>query len=77
VLLLKVLMNEMLVGKNYNIKHRNYGDIILTVKVLRKGKNHEGYNFYQVNIIDSPIKNVENWMYFEDIIEANIINVIK
>ena len=66
-------MSEILVGKKYNIKHRFYGDVILTVKVLRKGENHEGYKFYQVDIINSPIENVENWMYFEDIIEANII----
>ena len=73
-LLLKAQMSEMLVGKKYNIKHRLYGDVILTIKVLRKGENHEGYKFYQVDIINSPIENVDNWMYFEDIIEANIIS---
>jgi hypothetical protein len=66
-------MNEMLIGKKYNIKHKNYGDVILTVKVVKKGENHEGYKFYQVDIINSPIKNVDNWMYFEDIVESNII----
>jgi hypothetical protein len=70
-------MIEMLVGKKYNIKHRFYGDVIITVKVLKKGENHEGYKFYQVDIIKSPIENVENWMYFEDILEANIIIIPK
>ena len=70
-------MKEMLIGKKYNIKHKNYGDVILTVKVVKKGENHEGYKFYQVDIINSPVKNVDNWMYFEDIIESNIINIKK
>lgn len=70
-------MKEMLIGKKYNIKHKNYGDIIITVKVVKKGENHEGYKFYQVDIINSPIKNVDNWMYFEDIVESNIINIKK
>jgi hypothetical protein len=70
-------MREMLIGKKYNIKHKNYGDVILTVKVVKKGENHEGYKFYQVDIINSPVKNVDNWMYFEDIIESNIINIKK
>lgn len=70
-------MSEMLVGKKYNIKHKNYGDVILTVKVIQKGENHEGYKFYQVDIINSPIDNVDNWMYFEDILEANIIIIPK
>jgi hypothetical protein len=67
-------MNEMLVGKKYNIKHRLYGDVILTIKVLRKGENHEGYKFYQVDIINSLIENVDNWIYFEDVLEAHIIS---
>jgi hypothetical protein len=70
-------MSEMLVGKKYNIKHKNYGDVILTIKVLKKGENHEGYKFYQVDVINSPIENVENWMYFEDILESNIIIMPK
>lgn len=70
-------MSEMLIGKKYNIKHRFYGDVILTVKILKKGENHEGYKFYQVDIINSQIENVDNWMYFEDIIESNIINILK
>ena len=70
-------MSEMLVGKKYNIKHRLYADVILTVKVVKKGENHEGYKFYQVDIINSPIDNVDNWMYFEDILESNIINIPK
>ena len=70
-------MREMLIGKKYNIKHKNYGDVILTVKVVKKGENHEGYKFYQVDIINSPIENVDNWLYFEDILESNIINILK
>lgn len=70
-------MKEMLIGKKYNIKHKNYGDVILTVKVLKKGENHEGYKFYQVDIINSSIENVDNWMYFEDILESNIITTSK
>ena len=70
-------MREMLIGKKYNIKHKHYSDVIITIKVLKKGENHEGYKFYQVDIINSQIDNVDNWMYFEDILEANIITTPK
>lgn len=65
-------MNEMKVGKKYNIKHKKYGNLLITVKIQRKGENHEGYKFYQVLVIE-PRVGIDNWLYFEDIIEANLI----